>query len=134
MKPMEQWIDALENRYWWIRGRLRGPVNDPQIWGDGFCAIGVLCDIFLKSGDEGVAASKARWDKGSGSFVWEESGVERSQWAEDAVPTPVLKWWSRHHPLDLSGIITANDFLNSSFRELAMYLRGASGMSYLTAK
>lgn len=134
MKPMEQWIDALENHYWSIRGRLRGPINDPQICGDGFCAIGVLCDLFLKSGDEGVAASKARWDKGSGAFVWEEAGVERSQRDENTVPAPVLKWWGKHHPLDLSGIIHANDFLHRSFRELAMYLRGAAGMTYLTAR
>lgn len=134
MTPIQLWIDGLEGRYWSIRGRLRGPVNDPQICGDGFCAIGVLCDLFIKHAPEEAAKSKARWEKWSNAFVWEEAGVEKIQKAENAIPTPVLAWWKRYHPMDLSGIIVANDFQNRSFREMAMYLRGACGMSYLVTK
>lgn len=132
MTPIQHWIDGLENRYWSTQGRLRGPINDPQICGDGFCAIGVLCDLFLKHGGDAVISSKARWE--DGAFVWEEDGLERKQRAENAVPSPVLAWWKKYHPLDLSGIITANDALNRSFREMAMYLRGACGMTYLVTK
>jgi hypothetical protein len=132
MTPILLWIDALENRYWSIRGRLRGPVNDPQICGDGFCALGVLCDLYLKNGGEDVLKFKARWD--GSHFVWDEDGTEQRQSNENDVPKPVMVWWKKFHAMDLAGIITFNDDLYRSFNELAMYLRGAAGLHYVTAK
>jgi hypothetical protein len=128
MTPILLWIDALEHRYWSIRGRLRGPVNDPQICGDGFCALGVLCDLFIKNSPD-AALVKARWD--GGDFVWEENGKEHRQSKEHDVPTPVATWWKKFHAMDLAGVITFNDDLYKSFSELAMYLRGAAGLTYV---
>lgn len=130
MTPIQLWIDGLENQYWSIQGRLRGPVNDPQICGNGYCAIGVLCDLFLKHAPEAALAAKARWN--DQDFVWEEGGIVCRQSRENAIPGPVLSWWKASHPLDLSHIILFNDFKNGSFHELAMYLRGAAGLAYVS--
>lgn len=132
MTPILLWINGLENRYWSIRGRLRGPVNDPQICGDGFCALGVLCDLFLEHAAEDAAKSKARWEYGN--FVWEENGIEKKQSTQNNVPRPVLDWWKKFHAMDLAGIITFNDELYRSFSELAMYLRGAAGLHYVVPR
>lgn len=134
MTPIELWIDGLENRYWQVFGRLRGPMDDAQISGDGFCALGVLCDLFLKHAPEEAAQAKARWDRGNSTFIWEENGIERKQYKEDAVPTPVLKWWNRFHAIDLSGIVRFNDKEHRFFEALAMYLRGAAGLHYVSKR
>lgn len=130
--PLVQWIDGLENRYWAIQGRLRGPVNDPQICGNGYCALGVLCDLFLKNAPQEAAIWKARWE--DCYFVWEENGIEKKQSDENAVPTPIIAWWKKHHAMDLSSIITFNDHLYRSFSDLAMYLRGAAGLHYAVSR
>ena len=132
MTPLQLWIDGLENRYWSIRGRLRGHVDDPQICGHGYCALGVLCDLFLKHAPEEAATAKARWD--DYDFVWVEDGVESRQSKQNNVPAPVLAWWRRFHPIELGGVIQLNDQEYRSFRELSMYLRGAAAMPYLTTK
>ena len=132
MTPMQLWIDGLENRYWSIEGLLRGPVNDSQICGYGYCSVGVLCDLFLKHAPEEAARVKARWE--DCSFVWEEDGIRKEVLREPEVPAPVDAWWRKHHPVDLGGIIRFNDLDRRSFGELAMYLRGASGMHYLVPK
>lgn len=132
MNPLLLWIDALENRYWSISGRLRGPVNDPQIMGYGYCALGVLCDLFLKNAPEEAAKVKARWD--DCDFVWEVNGLQRRQSRENAVPEPVNAWWKKSHAMDLTEIITFNDVLYRSFNELSMYLRGAAGLKYAVSR
>jgi len=139
MTPMQLWIDGLEKRYWSVRGRLRALMDDPQICGYGYCAIGVLCDLFLEHAPEEAARAKAHWDEQS--FVWEEDGsgwgpsrVTKKVWAEIEVPAPVAAWWKKHHALDLGGVIAFNDVQRRSFREFAMYLRGVMGMSYLVTK
>lgn len=132
MTPILLWIDGLENRYWSIEGRLRGPVNDSQIMGYGYCALGVLCDLFLKHAPDEAARAKARWE--DTSFIWEENGTAKAVRLEPQVPAPVAAWWQAYHALDLEGIIAFNDLQRRSFGELAMYLRGTAGMHYLVAK
>lgn len=127
--PMQLWVEGLEGGYWSVRGRLKRPVNDPQICGDGFCATGVLCDLFIQHAPEAKKV-KARWDQWT--FVWE---VGTTTFREDEqLPEPVLKWWRQYHDMPIQGIIEFNDHRWGSFKELALYLRGVLGMSYLPAR
>ena len=126
MSPIELWIDALEHKYWQETGRLRRMCSDPQICGYGYCPLGVLCDLFINHAPEAKEIG-AHWEECN--FVWTEQGkVEREGCLP---PKPVLAWWHRHHSLNLMGIIKFSDEERRSFRELALYLRGAAGLTYL---
>lgn len=129
MNLIQLWIDGLENHYWQETGLLRRWSTDSQICGYGYCALGVLCDLFIKNAPE-AKEMKARWEQHH--FVWEDQGQEKKE--DQWMPAPVLAWWKKHHVLDLAGIIAFNEQPYHSFRELALYLRGLAGMTYLTAR
>lgn len=91
-----QWISALESgEYELTSNRLHD--------NDGFSAIGVLCDLFIRSDDNIV---NARWLSKGNFFVY--SDFYENQYSE--IPQAVLDWADCDNPTFLSEIDENNKF------------------------
>lgn len=74
----DKWIAALESKeYSQGKGALKNK--------DGFCCLGVLCDLASK---EGVGT----WGEPSGSLAISTFTVDMNHWDDTLPPDPVVAW------------------------------------------
>lgn len=85
MKPeiIAMWVDALRSGKY---PQTQSTLCD----GTGYCCLGVLCDLYIKSNPE-ANSLWAECHPGTPAFFWEDEKVGWN-WERNYLPEPVMKW------------------------------------------
>ena len=130
--PLGLFINMLTRR-WQVRGALRRPINDPQIFGYGLCILGALCEAWREIPEaDAVSARWAGW-----KLEWMEDGEKllSNPTGPDFLPKPVAEWWDKNHHSVLSSedlnklAPIANDYSGWNFDQFSVLLATRFGVN-----